>query len=524
MAGSLMEPSCIRHTDLPGTSRLFADFSYHFERVARFYRYNPHDPVSLPAAAREIDYPGDRRAAMVQALVGQNGDCDSLHRFAEPGTVAIVTGQQVGLFGGPAYTIYKALTAVHLARDLSAQGIPAVPIFWLASEDHDFPEVSLTWVFDGSHHPVRLQVEPPSEAKGRSRPVGGIALPEPPVESLRRALATFPYGEEVAAAVEESYPPGVTMAQGFRALLQKILGRMGLLLLDPLDPKVRAISAPLVAEALSAAPELKARLLERNRELASSGYHAQVHLEPKTSLFFLLDNGERVPLKLKDSEFSTLRDRAAEVSPNALLRPVMQDYLLPTAGYVGGPAELAYFAQSRVIYDRLLGRMPVVFSRAAFTLLDAHAAKLLDHYRMPFTASLVHEEALKEDLAQELIPRAVENAFEETTAELQRRLAGLGQHVEKFDHTLAAALDKSRAKMLYQLDKLRRKTGREIMRRDARASEDAQYLQGLLFPHRHLQERFYSILPFLAKHGFELVDQLLAAVEPSCPDHRVLTL
>src|SRR6516225_3725009 len=148
-----MEPSCIRHTELPGTSRLFADFSYNFDRVARFYRHNPNDPESFRAAAGEVQYPEDRRAAIVRALRPQNGDSESLSRLAEPGTVAVVTGQQVGLFGGPAYTIYKALTAVRLARDLSGQGIPAVPVFWLASEDHDFPEVSLAWTFDASHRP-----------------------------------------------------------------------------------------------------------------------------------------------------------------------------------------------------------------------------------------------------------------------------------------------------------------------------------------------------------------------------------
>ena len=146
---------------------------------------------------------------------------------------------------------------------------------------------------------------------------------------------------------------------------------MDLLFLDPLDPAVRKIGAPLVAEALGAAPELKARLMARNRELEAAGYHAQVHLEEKTSLFFLLENGERVPLRRKDSEFGELRDRAAEVSPNALLRPVVQDYLLPTVAYIGGPAELAYLAQSKVIYDRLLGRMPVVTSRSSFTLVES---------------------------------------------------------------------------------------------------------------------------------------------------------
>lgn len=517
-----MEPACIRHTEIPGTTKLFADFSYHFDRVARFYPHNPHDPASLAAAAREVNYPEQRRAAIASALRDQNGESESLRRFAQPGTLAVVSGQQVGLFCGPAYTIYKALTAARLARDLSSHGVPAVPIFWLASEDHDFPEVSVTWSFDTSHNPVRLEVEAPD--LGKSRPVGGIRLDRPPIEELRRSLAGFPHADEVVAAVEEAYQPGVTMTQGFRALLQKILAPMGLLLLDPLDPKVRAVSAPLIKEALSAAPELKTRLMERSQELVDAGYHAQVLVDSKTSLFFLLENGERIPQRLKDSEFAALRDRAADVSPNALLRPVMQDYLLPTVAYFGGAAELAYFAQSRVIYDRLLGRMPVVMSRSGFTLLDARADKLMKRYQLSLADTLVPEESLKDRIARKLVPESVECAFENTAGDVERQLDSLSEELQRFDPTLAASLSKSRAKMLYQIQKVRWKTAREIMRRDTRAVSDAQHLSSLLFPHRHLQERFYSILPFLAEHGFDAIEQIYDAVELSCQDHRILTL
>ena len=517
-----MEAACIRHTDLPGTSKLFADFSYHFDRVARFYGHDPHDPASFDAAARQIDYPDSRRAALVRALEGQNGPSDALVRLAQPGTVVVVTGQQVGLFGGPAYAIYKALTAIRLAADLTARGIPAVPIFWLASEDHDFPEVSQAYSFDGEHRPVRFHIDAPAGTS--SRPVGPLQIEHPPTAELRRSLAGLPSGKEVAALVEASYPPGVSMTQGFRALLNKILPKSGLLTLDPLDPNIRAIAAPLLADAVSAAPELKARLLERNRELTEAGFHAQVLVEPKTSLFFQLKNGERTPLRLKDSEFASLRDHAAEVSPNALLRPVMQDYLLPTAGFIGGPGELAYLAQSSVLYDRLLGRMPVVLARSGFTLLDARASKLMTRYKLALPDALVPEDAFKERLAATLIPETIERSFIEVAGEIERRLTHLGEEVERFDCTLAASLTKSRAKMIYQLEKARRKTGREILRRDARAQSDAQCLSGLLFPHRHLQERFYSILPFLAKHGLDLVEQLQDGVMLDCPDHRVLTI
>jgi bacillithiol synthase len=309
------------------------------------------------------------------------------------------------------------------------------------------------------------------------------------------------------------------MGAGFRNLLSKLLGRIGMLVLDPLDPQLREIGAPFMEQALAAAPDLKAALLHRGKELAAAGYHAQVNVEAKSSLFFLLEeNGERVTLR------NTVPKNLAAVSPNALLRPVWQDYLLPTVAYVGGPAELAYFAQSQVIYDRLLGRMPVVLSRASVTLLDSRAAQLLNRYQLTVADALTPEDALKDRIARALIPEAIASLFNETSTEFVRRLDLLGAGLGKLDPTLQASLTKSRAKILYQLEKTRKKAERETLRRDARASNESTYLNATLYPHRHLQERFYSILPFLAQHGLDLVDRLYGVVRTDCPDHRIVTL
>lgn len=510
---------CIRHTDLPGTSKLFADLCYDYGRVARFYRHDPWQANSLDDAAREIHYPDERRAAMARALAQQNPPGELLTRFAQPGTVAVVTGQQVGLFSGPAYTIYKALTAACIARTLSERGTPAVPVFWMATEDHDFAEVNHTWVFDAERRPVRLNTHTPASGK----PAGTYPLDQPPIGELRHALAGFPHAEEVVAAVAGAYKPGVTMGAGFRALLLKLLERVGVLVLDPLDPAIREIGAPLIRDAVTAAPELKAALLARSGELAEAGYHAQVLVEEKTSLFFLLDHGERTTLRLKDSECAMLADRAEAVSPNALLRPVWQDFLLPTVAYVGGPGELAYFAQSAVLYDRLLGRMPVVTPRGGFTLVDARSEKLLARFGLELPDVMVHAEALRERIARALVPETLGARFGEVSAGAGRLMDALADELRRFDPTLADATAKSRAKVLYQFEKLRRKTEREALRRDTRATADTAYLRGLLYPEGHMQERLHSILPFLAQYGLDLVDRLYAQVRPECPDHRVLT-
>ena len=225
--------ACLRHTDLPGTSKLFADLMYHFDRVSSFYAHNPALASSYESAAKQIEYPADRRAAMAKALAAQNPPSELLTRFAQPETVAVITGQQVGLFGGPAYTLYKALTAAKLARDLTARGISAVPIFWMATEDHDFAEVNHAWVFDREGHTSRIGVD--AIAKGQA-PAGNYVLPQPPIDAVRGALNGFEYANDVLAIVRDAYKPGTTMGTGFRALILKLLERVGILVIDPLDP------------------------------------------------------------------------------------------------------------------------------------------------------------------------------------------------------------------------------------------------------------------------------------------------
>ena len=253
-----MDCTCIRYTDLPHTSKLFTDFSYHPDRVQSFYPHAAAGAAGYESIAREMQFPADRRAALVAALRAQNGDSPALEQLAREGTVAVVTGQQVGLFSGPAYTIYKALTAVKLARTLADRGIPAVPVFWLATEDHDFAEVNHCWVFDAEHHPIKLEK---AHSPSTNQPVGQFVLSAPPVAELRAALAGFPDGDEISTLVEETYPPGRTMGEAFSALLKRLLGQYGLLHVDPMAPAMRELAAPALRSALAAAPDLTAAVL-----------------------------------------------------------------------------------------------------------------------------------------------------------------------------------------------------------------------------------------------------------------------
>lgn len=525
-----MEIVCKRHTELPHTSRLFSDLLYHYDRAGRFYDHNPFDPASYQAAAQAIDFPAERRASLVAALRAQNGDSPELDVLAQPGAVAVLTGQQVGLYSGPAYSIYKALTAVRLARQLTENGTPAVPVFWLATEDHDLAEVSSCWTFNASNEPVLLRV---SDSTHAENPVGGIPIQDAPLEQLRASLAGFPYADEVYERVRDAYAGPVSFGEAFPRLVRSLLSGLKLLYFDPMHPASRALAAPLLRMAVKAAPELSRDILIRDRELNDAGYHAQVHFESHTSLFFLLHGGKRLSLRRRDNEYQSadrrysseeLADRAASLSPNAILRPVVQDYMFPTVAYIGGPAELAYLAQSEVVYRALLGRMPVAAPRTGFTLIDGRARKLMERYGLTLESFYGGPEPLREEIAARLTPPEIVSIFEQVSEKNETNLKDLRAAIAGFDRTLAESLDRGAAKIRYQLTKMQRKVARESLRRSLRAQEESAYLYGLLYPHKHLQERFYTILPFLARHGTELIGELYNNVHLDCPDHHVVYL
>ena len=452
-------------------------------------------------------------------------------RLAKAGTVAIVTGQQVGLFSGPAYTVFKALTAIKAARALTEAGVEAVPVFWLATEDHDFAEIDHTWVFGADHQPVKVRLA--GDRPAASRPVGGIAPGNFPIDELRRGLAGLPFADETVDLVERAYSCGVTMGSAFAQIVAELLAPYGMLLVDPMAPGLIELRAPLMSEAVRHADELAEALTDRSRELESRGYHAQVLVDRQTSLVFLLEGGERIALRQTKGEFlaphrkfssGELAGRPHDLSPNALLRPVVQDYMLPTAAYIGGPAELAYLAQSQVVYRALLDRQPAAFPRAFFTLLDERSRKRMTHYGLAPGDLFASEQSLRERIAGRLVPDPLRSRLEQTRTSVAASLDALSADLQHFDISLADALDTSRRKIEYQVSRIARRTSAQILMRDAQATRDAQSLSGLVFPEKHLQERFYSIIPFLAKFGPGLIAEIESAVRIDCPDHQFMVV
>ncbi len=510
-----MPDRSVPYESLPGVSRLAADHARSFEAVSRYYELSPANPDSYVVSAGRIDYPAERRAALVDALAEQNPGNPGLETLAEPGTCVVATGQQVGLFLGPAYTIYKALTAARLAARLTERGIRTVPVFWMATEDHDFAEVNHCRVYGAGHRPVRI--EAPGAAA--QQPVGPVRVGGDPVAYLRHTLSELPFAEEVIDAVATAYTGGCTFGEGFRRLLERWLKPYGVLLLDPLHPAMRALAAPMLAEASARHTQLVRLVVERGRALEAAGYHAQVKVEEGGTLLFSLEGGRRVPIK-----GGVAPSRPEDLSPNALLRPVVQDFMMPTVAVVMGPAEVAYMAQAGALYKALLGRMPVVVNRAGFTLMDARCAKLMDRYGLALGDLRAGEQAVAERMAAALIPADLDRSLKAAASETGERMERLRTQLAAFDPTLAEAAARSTRKILHQMGKIERKAGREALRRAERAGEDSGRLTRLLYPERQMQERFYSILPFLAEYGTGLLDRLYERIDPGSADHQVLPL
>src|SRR6267143_1150778 len=384
-----MDCHALAFRQLPHQPKLFLEYLDHFQKVKSFYFHPPAMPA-VARAARKLDYPGERRAEVTSILRRQNIDLgagaetlSNLDRLKE-GAVAVVSGQQVGLFSGPAYSVYKALTAVQIAEELTRGGIPAVPVFWMATEDHDLDEVrTATWFDQGK----LLRFELPVVETGR--PVGGISLGAQVEPFAREAaeLLSSQGSDLLAEYLTESYRPEETYGSAFAKLFTRLFAQQGLILMDPLDQGLHRVATPLYQHALAERDAVNEKLLQRGKDLDRVGFDAQVKVTSRSTLVFYLGEGVRQVItvsagKFQSGEKTWTRDELVHLthaepgkfSPNALFRPVVQDYLLPTAAYVAGPAEISYFAQSEVIYRHLVGRMPVMLPRAGFTLVDAKAA------------------------------------------------------------------------------------------------------------------------------------------------------
>jgi bacillithiol synthase len=542
-----MTHETIRFSEIPKTSRLFQDFLYDFPRVERFYEAGGRDVKSLAAHAARVTVQKFERDAVADVLEEQNREAGAgeatfanIARLRDADSVVVIGGQQAGLFTGPLFTVYKALTAIKLAAKLGEQGVKAVPMFWIASEDHDFAEVNHCRVVNREGQLVTITYTGCAPKEGK--PVGAVTLREEVNSCVDELLATLPESEfvaQLAADLRATYHAGANFAGAFGKLMMRLLGHYGVVLINPLDDRLKHLAGAIYAQAMSRAPEFAAALVAQSETLEAAGYHAQVYTSRESVPLFMLDGGRRTALTqhdgvltLKGTDHRFKADELLETvnrcpacfSPNVTLRPIVQDFLLPTVAYIGGPAEIAYFAQLRAGYQ-LLGRIePVVLPRASMTLVEKRHAKTLAKHGLEFSDLF---EGLPEVMAK-VVERSLDAGtaavFEETEQVFETQLEKLRASLTAVDPTLSEALKGGREKIMYQLHNLRTRFINNRAKRDEATRSQIERAFAVLYPNKGLQEREVNVSYFLARYGYELLDRLYEEVDVESREHRLVYL
>ncbi len=535
---------------MPWIRALAAEYADGFAGVADFYAGNPwtadgwRDAISRVQAhqrdreeiARVLEAQAARRGAPPAAL-------DAIATLRDPRAVAIVTGQQAGLFGGPLYTLLKAITALQLAeRARTAYGVPAVAVFWVDSEDHDWEEVRSCPVLDGDLA-LRTAVLGAPEGAGEL-PVARITLDgdvDRAIADLESALQPTEFTTDVIAALRDCYRPGIRMADAFARWMDRLLGARGLIVYESADPAAKPLVAPLFAQELEQAGRTASLALAAGEAMRARGHDPQVVPQPDAIALFRLDGG-RTPIRARGDVFLIGDDDAGQpgvargalveearqhperFSPNVLLRPLAQDTLFPTVAYVSGPSELAYLGQLKDVYRHFAVPMPLMYPRASVTLLDSASTRFLARYDFPLVNLRPQDEAALNHLLESQLPASVEQSLAAADAAVRERMATVIDAVAQIDPTLGGAARTTLGRMEHDLRTLHNKIIHAAKKRDETLRRQFSRAQALAFPGGHPQERTLGIPFFLNRYGWALIARLEAELPLETGKHYILTL
>lgn len=538
-----MKAHCLPFTQIPHTTRLFTDFLAYSPSIQPFYPRSAHFAEWMKEEASKISYAGDRRAAVSEILARQNKSWGASNKTVanlerlRKGAAAVVTGQQVGLFGGPMFAIYKALTAVKLAEEATAAGIQAVPIFWLATYDHDLAEVNHVSIpsSDGL-----LQTVATSSHDVAGAPVSSVRLGDEIVSVVEQAVALLGEGE-AAQWLRDTYRPGQTLGTAFARLYARVFADWGVIVMDASDAELARVAAPMYRAAIERSEELSSALLKRGGALEAAGYHQQVKVTESSVLVFTMRQGARLPIHRQGEEFvidgeklgeklsrpellAQIAEHPEQFSPNVLLRPVVEDYLLPTLAYTGGAAETAYFGQAGAVYEALLGRVTPILPRFSATIVEPKMQRVLEKTKIAITDVFNGREELQREIAARNLPADLKAAFETARASFDSSFSGLKESLEKLDRTLVDAAETARSKMQHQLEKLQSQAARAEAQKGELVMRKAEYLSDALYPEKGLQERGIGAIYFLARYGEALLRDIYGSIHTDCHDHQILEL
>jgi bacillithiol biosynthesis cysteine-adding enzyme BshC len=530
---------------LPWINRLASDYARDFERLAPFYRGSPAHAADWTAAierAQRHARPRSEVAAILHAQQARRGAPaearSAAAQVADARTVAVVTGQQAGVFGGPLFTLLKALSAIALAEHVrTTYRIPAVAVFWVDAEDHDWDEVRSCGVLDAEL--ARQSVTVPDVPGAHQEAVGRLRFDDQigaAIDALFTAMPATEFSADVRERLQHAYHTGAGVAEAFAGWMESLFGSRGLIVFDSSDPAAKPLVAELLAREVEFAGATVAAATAAGAELAGRGYHAQVSASPGSLALFSLKNG-RQPMRAQDDSVvvgdqaepraavaARVRHSPADFAPNVLLRPLVQDTLFPTVCYVAGPSELAYLGQLRSVYEAFGIPMPLVHPRASATIVDGNAWRFLNRPDVTFAALKAQDESALNALLEASLPPSVDAAFDDAQRALASQMDRVTAEMGRVDATLAGAAQSVAGRMHDDLQKLRGKVVQAAKRKDDVLRRQFRHAQAQAFPSGRPQEREVGGVYFLNKYGVSLIERLAADLPPDIGTHWVLTV
>jgi bacillithiol biosynthesis cysteine-adding enzyme BshC len=533
---------------IPRQTRLFLEYLEPSPAALSFYQRPPTLAAMAELAGARLSGFSFPRREIASVLRRQNerfgADADArrnIDNLEKEDCFAVMTGQQVGLFGGPLYTIYKAFTALRVVERLRVQNIRAVPIFWLDTDDHDLAEVTRCTVA-GPDSPLRSMDGRPllfGTTPDSSQPVGSIELPEAigkVVDEYFSGLPDTQWKVQARARLESAYRPGVSFAEAFGRLMAGLFAGYGLVFFDPRDVDAKRMTTPVFQRALREDGHIHDALTARIRELEEAGFHAQVGIQENSTVLFLEERGQRRALVREGPQFALkggqLRfplDQLVETagkspehfSPSVLLRPVVQDFLFPTVCYVGGPGEIAYFAQAEVLYRLFERPMPIIWPRSSLTLLSMAEAETMRQFGLALEDCFQGRNRLLEKMLQASGDALASSILARTQDDISRAFDELLPAVAATEGSLGPAMDTAKRKIFHHLQTLGVKFLQSEARRNSELAHKAKVLIDTCYPGGNLQERELGICPFLSRSGPGILDAIYSLVKTDSFSHRV---
>jgi bacillithiol synthase len=529
--------------NVPGVSQLTQNYQNNFEKVSSFFAGNYTQWENYFKKAKDIhnvDRPFRDEFADIlhsqnkQFLAGEK-TFENIEKLRDAKTLVVATGQQVGLFSGPLYTIYKALTTIKLAQQLSLKlSINVVPVFYIVSEDHDFAEVQWVGLIDKTNNYKKIVYEHPQ--KEDRVPVADIELLNQISDLLleiKDTLAQTEFSESIFNLINDCYSPGTKFHVAFSLWFQKLFKKHGIIIFDSSDSRAKEFVNFVFERELREQITFSA-MEKTNQELLKKGYHIQIPvIQNRPALFILKDgrhsllgDGENYKDMNSGKEYSVedLFNSPQSLSPKAPLRTIVEDVLFPTIAYVGGPGEINYWAQLKGVYQQFDLHMPIVFPRAGFTLVEPKIKRLLQKFNINVETFLQDKDKVLEELGKKLLPKEIAGLFLEMEQSILDQFIPMEKVVNTVDPTLKNVHSKALQNIKNQLYMLQQKTLKAVQNKEKIVGEQIKTLSENLLPENIMQERKLNVLNFLTKYDFALLDRLYDEIDIENPGHKILEL